>query len=363
MKHGWGLKLLGTCFAARRRFNPIGVCTAYVTFENSTVSTLRNDNTQWYNLTPVPEAKYDRTIFGSAYNRRYMPSTSFPDYYFDTSDVNSWNMRGYGGFPPLYALEFTGPKYKNTLAVIPLTKHTINPIENLKVGRLGYNFLDANATDIGSALVDPLEYVGVYPYTPQDGVTVQMPGGWMYSNTNVDQPYLTESTYEGSGSSIDRTTALTTQLNYLPFVDPLRVYNASDVLAGQFDGLAFTLFYGELAFKLPFNDLPEYEGLIADPATDPAVAMDPTVQMIGLEINIFLAGSGIPSPRIGRLRWWLPNRGNLNDPTYNYFTTCFEHGLTTSYIMPMSFRIRPSQGGGTQSRNLPLSNLKVTVGA
>ena len=363
MIHGWGIKLLGNCFSARRRFNPIGVCTAYVTFENSTVSTLRNDNTQWYNLTPTLEAKYDKTIFGSAYNRRYMPSTTFSDYYFNTLDLATWDMRGYGGFPPLYALEFTGPRYKNTLAVIPLAKHTINPISNLKQGRLSYNFLDANSLDIQSSLVDPLEYVGVYPYTPQDSTTVQMPAGWMYSNTNVDQPYLTEATYEGSGSSVDRSTALTTQLNYLPFVDTLRVYDSTSTQIGQFDGLAFTIFYGELAFKMPFNDLPEYEGLIPDPATDPPVNMDPAVQMIGLEVNIFLTGSGVPSPRIGRLRWWLPNRGSLNDPTYNYFTTVFEHGLSTSYIMPMTFRVLPSQGGGTQSRGLPLSNLKVMVGA
>ncbi len=185
----------------------------------------------------------------------------------------------------------------------------------------------------------------------------------MYTNTNISQPYFTESYYEDGESPIDRSNALTTQLNFLPFVNPLQVYNKSESPIGQFDGLAFVVFYGEIAFKLPFNDFPRFEGLIFDPATFPPSYMDPTVQMIGLEVNIFLAGVGIKSPRIGRLRWWLPNRGSLNDPTYNYFTMTFEHGLSTSYIMPMNFDIKPSQGGGIQTKNLPLSNLKVTIGA
>lgn len=360
MIHGYGIKLDGTCFSQNRRFSPVGVCTGYVTFDNASISTLRENSTQWYNLIRVPEPKYDRTILGKSYNRRYMPSTSFPNYYFDLSDINSWGMRGFGGLPPLYELEFTGPRYKNTLAVIPLTQHKFKPISKLKKNRLKYDFLNADPEDIESLLLDPLEFSGVYPYSPDDPDAVKRPAGWMYSNKNVNEPYFTEVNYEDGESPIDRTTALTTQLNYLPFEDPLQVFDSNESLIGQFDGLSFVLFYGEQAYKMPFNDLPEYEGLIP--------LANPTAQVIGLEINIFLAGSaGIPSPKIGRLRWYLQNDGELADPTYNYFTTLFEQGLPYSYIMPMNFRVRPSQvlldAPAMLTRNLPLSNLKVMVGA
>lgn len=98
---------------------------------------------------------------------------------------------------------------------------------------------------------------------------------------------------------------------------------------------------------------------------------NPSWQTIGLEANIFLTGKNIPSPRIGRLRWYLQNRIDRftpkNDPATNYFTTYFKQDYGQAITMPINFKIRPSQLGEEDSlnqvSNLSLSNLKIMVGA
>lgn len=362
MKHGYGIKLNGNCYGGARRFSPIGDCTAYVTFDNASVSTVRADLSQWKDSTNrIQEPSYDRTLVGSQYNERYKKENLFENYYFDINDINSWGVRGVNCFgdPPLCLYEFTGPKFKNTLAVIPLSEHKVNPISKLKKGRLSYNFLDAHPVDIQSALIDPLEFSGVYPFSPEDSETIRKPAGWMFSNKNVAEPYYTEINYEGSGSKIDRSSVNTTQLNFMPFTESLRVFDLDEKLIGEFDGLAFVLFYGETAFKLPFVDLPEYNGMFSN--------LSASAQTIGLEANIFLAGKNVLSPRIGRMRWFLQNRGVKNDPNDNYFTTVFTKSESVSYVMQMNLNIRPSQLNDGDDPNkivpIPMSNIKIMVGA
>lgn len=376
MIHGYGLKISGTCFGGARRFTPMDDITAYITFDNSVTNIVvptptpppyvLQGGTQWKNSEVLlEEPNYDKTLTGFSYNERYIQNTFFDNYYFDLTEVDSWGTRlVYGpGESPILAHEYYGPKFKNTLAVIPLSKHLTSP---LKQGRLSYSFLDAYSGDIfGSPLIDPLEFSGVYPYTPDDLETIQKPAGWMYSNKNVAEPYFTQTNYEGSGSAIDRTAADSTQLNFMPFVNPINVYDLDENLIGEFDGLAFVLFYGEMAVKLPFDDFPEYSGLIE--------GVDPLVQTIGLELNIFLAGKNVPSPRVGRIRWYLQNKklpdGPKNNPEDNYFTTFFmKNGYSSGdYTMPLNLKIRPSQVIEDEPTNktvkLTYSNLKIMVGA
>ena len=376
MIHGYGLKISGSCYSGARRFTPMDDITAYITFDNSVTNIVEptpppppymlQGGTQWRNSEVLlEEPNYDKTLSGFSYNERHIQNTVFDDFYFDLSEVNSWGTRVINGpgSPPLLAYEYYGPKFKNTLAVIPLSKHKVNP---LKEGRLLYNFLNAYSGDLSnSLLVDPFEFSGVYPYAPGDSGTIQKPAGWMYSNANVSEPYFTETNFEDSGSTIDRTTADSTQLNFMPFANPLHVYDINENLIGEFDGLAFVLFYGEMALKIPFNDFPEYVGLIE--------GVDPLAQTIGLELNIFLAGKDVSSPRVGRIRWYLQNKklpdGPKNNPEDNYFTTFFmKNGYSSgNYTMPMNLKIRPSQlsEGDPLSKDVKLtySNLKVMVGA
>lgn len=377
MKHGYGLKLNGSCSQVQRRFLPMNVCTAYVTFDHATINQLQEGYTQWRTPERIQEVQYDQTVSGFPYNcNSSQPIIDFNNYYFNKSEIDSWSNRGYEcvtneGSGTVCGLVFSGPKFKNNFAAIPLTQHKINPISKLKKGRLAYDFLDANSADILSPLVDPMEYAGVYPYSPDDSETIRKPAGWMYSNRNVLEPYYTEINYEGSGSKINRSTADTTQMDFLPFLEPLNVYDISEKFLGQFDGLAFVLFYGEMAFKLPVVDLPEYEGIIPELTQANSGYTNPSWQIIGLEVNIFLTGKNIPSPRIGRVRWYLQNRVNRyildNDPSKNYFTTYFKQNLGKSITMPINFKIRPSQLGSednsVQQSFIPLSNLKVMVGA
>jgi hypothetical protein len=307
-------------------------------------------------------------MLGYAYNIFYQPTTTFANYYFDIADINTWNWRGSGCFFGLCEFEYLGPTYSNQLAVIPLLRHPTTPDAGLKQGRLDYEWLDANATNIGSSLTDPLHFTGTYPFIVPDTTNLQSPAGWMYSNTDMPEPYLAADFFEDGGGTIDRSTVTSTQLNFLPFETELKVYNLDSELIGAFDGLAFVIYFGEMHFALPFNDPARgYEGLIPDPTSeaDPPADMNPTFQLIGLEIDIYLAGTtaAVKSPRIGRLRFWCPNRGESNDPTLNYFNYLFSYARSTSYKLPMLFNILPSQSTAPQTRYLPLSNLKINVSA
>ena len=379
MKHGYGIKINGNCYNSSRRFLPLDDITAYITFDNTVTNIVVGgpDNSitelqagsQWRdNTTLLSEPSYDKVLSGFSYNERYTQKTFFENYYFDINDINAWGTRSvfFGGDPPPFAYEFYGPKFKNTFTAIPLSKHKINPISKLKKGRLSYNFLDASPSDIFlSPLVDPFEFVGVYPYSPEDSVTVRKPAGWMYSNKNVPEPYYTEINYEGGKGKVDRSTADTSQLNFLPFVNPIRVFDLNEKMIGEFDGFTFVLFFGEMALKLPFKDLPEYNGLIE--------GVNPLIQTFGLEANIFLTGKNVLSPRVGRIRWYLQNKQVIpsikNDPELNYFTMFFmKNGYSSgNYTMPLNLKVRPSQlnpsDEGIKVVNLTLSNLKIMVGA
>lgn len=383
MIHGYGLKINGTCYNGARRFTPMRECTAYITFDNDELNLTSTDFTQAANLARTRRSQFDNTVRGQPYNCTPQQSpTSFPNYYFDKTEVASWGFRGVDCSPDFSscALRFRGPKFRNNLAVIPLKKHSANP---LKQGRLTYDFLNSRPSDTHSALenmlaftgeLDPLEFAGFYPYAPGDPLTIQKPAGWMYSNTNVPEPYFTQNNYEAGGGSIDRTTANNKQLNFMPFLDPLHVYNLNEVQIGQFDGLAFVLFFGEMAFKYPVLGLPEYDGLLKDfmeaENNFAPPYMNPTWQYFGLELNIFLAGDGVPSPRIGRQRFMMPNRDGLfsrqNNPAANYFSLHFKPFQYDSIDMPMNFSVKPSQvleGDPILPIKLPFSNLTVMVGA
>jgi len=379
LKHGYGIKISGNCYGSARRLLPLDDMTAYITFDNTVTNIAVNETdssvtelqagSQWReNTALLPEPDYDKHLTGFSYNERYTQNTFFENYYFDIADINAWGTRSvfFGGDPPPFSYEFYGPKFKNTFTVIPLSKHKIKPISKLKNGRLSYNFLDAGTSDVfGTTMTDPFEFVGVYPYSPEDSETVRKPAGWMYSNKNVPEPYYTEINYEGGKGKVDRSTADTTQLNFLPFVNPIRVFDLKEKMIGEFDGFSFVLFFGEMALKLPFRDLPEYNGLIDN--------VDPLKQTFGLEANIFLTGKNILSPRVGRIRWYMQNKqiypGIVNDPELNYFTTFFmKNGYSSGNLsMPLNLKVRPSQlndGDDTvKIVNLTLSNLKIMVGA
>ena len=194
MKHGYGLKLDGSCSQVQRRFLPMNVCTAYVTFDHASVNALQTGLSQWKNgTTRIDEIVYDQTVTGSVYNCHALQNlTEFNNYFFNKSEIDAWADRGYlncsedpNAFPRC-ELNFSGPKFKNNFAVIPLTQHKINPISKLKKGRLSYSFLDLRLSDnFGPTSEDPMEFSGVYPYTPDDSETIRKPAGWMYSNRIV----------------------------------------------------------------------------------------------------------------------------------------------------------------------------------
>lgn len=372
MKHSWGHRVIGNCYSAKRRLNVLDSCTAYVSFYNYFTTMPVTNQTQYYlngyNYNISPKPKFNEKFNGYNYNTSYMPDISFPDYYFDTTQLNTWNTRTWSPFDPLpYTQTYFGPIFANNSCVIPLTKNPETPALGLKLDRPLYKFLDADPANILSSLQDPLHFTGVYPYSPTDQVTLQKPAGWMYTNTAVPEPYGTTYFYEDGGSSIDRSKQTTSQLNYLPFKDALNVYNKNETLISTYDGLAFVIYFGEMHFNLPFNDLPTFEGLIPDPA-ELAADCDPTLQYFGIEVDIFLTSTSAPtvkSPRIGRLRWWRNNRPTVSLPTFNpewnYFNILFEMGIT-SYVVPSYFKVLPSQGGGTAFRKLVLSNLQVNIG-
>jgi hypothetical protein len=387
LRHGYGLKINGSCYGNARRFTPMRSCNAYITFDNSELNLANTDFTQAANLTRVRKSQFDNTVKGLPYNcTPIQPTTTFPTYYFDKTEVESWGVRGVGCNEDFSSctMRFRGPRFRNNLVVIPLRKHTLNP---LKQGRLTYDFLDSNPNNTHSPIfnlsdfsgeLDPLEFSGFYPYSPDDNENIKKPAGWMYSNRSVPEPYLTQRTYENGGSSVDRSTAKRRkQIDFLPFVDPLRVFDINEHRLGQFDGLAFVVLFGEMAFKLPIVDLPEYQGVLKDftEATNNLAPpyMDPAWQYMGVEVNIFLAGDGIPSPRIGRQRFMLPNRqgpstqGFGNDPAGNYFTLFFKPFVLNSIDMTMDFAIKPSQviddDPSVLPSKLPFSNMNIMIGA
>lgn len=360
-------------------------CTAYITFDNTEANLTNTDFTRAANISRVRTTGFDRNVTGLPYNTIPIQApTYFPGYCFDKQEVASLGFLGVDCNEDLSSctMRFRGPRFRNNLAVVSLRRHTASP---LKKGRLSYDFLDSNPSDTHSPLedmsnfngeLDPLKFSGFYPYAPDDPVTIQKPAGWMYSNRNIPEPYLTQEVYEGGGGIIERSTAKRRkQLDFMPFVDPIRVYDLNEYQIGKFDGLVFVLFFGEMAFNNPVVDLPEYEGVLKDftEAIDNQNPpyMNPNWQYIGLEFNIFLAGNGVLSPRIGRQRFMLPNRtgvlGNPNDIGGNYFSVFFKTSQFDSIDMGLNLPIKPSQVLADEpsivKAKIPFSNLSILVSA
>lgn len=382
MIHSYGLKLSGNCYNAQRRLNILESCTGYITFHDYFTTMPVDNQTQYflntgYNVSPEPI--FNEKFAGFPYNTTQFETISFPDYYFDINDTDLWSARSWTPFPP-YSQTYYGPRFDNNGVVIPLKKHPETVLSGLKQGRLEYDFLDANITSIGAELQDPLHFTGVYPFTPQDPTVEQKPAGFMFSNIQVDQPYWTREFFEDSGSDIDRSKKTTTQLNFLPFTDKLKVFDKTETQISEFDGLAFVIFFGEQNFTLPFNDPPDcdptgdpaipcnFQGLIPDPETLSSLA-NPTKQVFGIEVDIFLCSTNpdvVKSPRIGRLRYWRLNQPTVTlplfNPQWNYFNILFEIGNNTAYQTSFKFKILPSQLQPLQTKKLVLSQLKINIG-
>lgn len=276
---------------------------------------------------------------------------------FDLSQVSTWEPQAVQPYSiPEYTVSFEGPRYTNPSTYIRLIKRdqVSSPFENLE----GVNWVDAAIQEYG-----------------QDWLGNFLPGGWCYSNRGVTEPMNGERYYEDARKTtepVNRVDRMQTNIhsNWTPFCNPLPVYDSFGGLIGSYDGLAWMVFFNTAGLKNPNNPPPDYTYV---GPLDPPPKLDPLLQMLNLEVWIYLTANSpssiFKSPRIGAFRYWTYTRGTEdgNRPFTPYFF--FNGGAAAggTLVIPINFPLLSNASNpallASKQVNLVLSNFKIHIGA
>ena len=206
---------------------------------------------------------------------------------FDLSQLETWEpIVGYAG------TTYVGPRLglPNVYLRLKERNQKTEPFENLE------NVLWTNPD---------------YTVYENDWLGNLMPGGWCYTNHNVPEPMKAQVYYEDGHKAgmpdiqIDKDHQNMHE-NWMPFCNPLRVYNTSGNQIGTFDGIAFIVFFNAAGVKDPINP-PDDFTVKAAGVNWPK--LNPTRQILNLEVWFYLSGNGIKSPRVATARYWSYTRG------------------------------------------------------
>lgn len=253
----------------------------------------------WYDGTNSSHPSGPKLAGKEAYSYGYSPTLSEiqldGNMRFDLAELDTkvgpFTVYPFPGFP-FYYRTIQGWRFKNSMCVLPLVRKYSHTIPKKK------GFTDVYWTD--SYPQDPdqpdlgNDWLGnIY----NDG---DFPTASMMMSHGVTEPFLGESFYEDTTSSIDKTKS-DYQVNFAPFCSPISIYSAAGALTGLADGLAFQLFVAKGAIKDIYRPVKNPDNINQYLPT--------TLDYWSIELWAYLSiipqnNSGLKSPRIHTDRWW-----------------------------------------------------------
>lgn len=282
-----------------------------------------------------------------------------PSLKFDLSDISTWDPVTTTPYPsqPAYTVTYYGPRFRSPSTYIRLSKRdqVTSPFENL----LNVSWLDATDSTWG-----------------QDWLGNLMPAGWCYVNRGISEPMNGDIYWEDARLSteplndIDRTSATTIHQNWMPFCDPITVYDAEETAIGTYDGLAFMCYWNLAGVKDPRHPPDDAVGQGAPPVPP----LDTHKQLLSFEAWIYLTANpttagAFKSPRVGRIRYWTYTRirGDGNSPFDPYLFFNAATGVGSSLMIPITFSVLDNANNPThittKTQYIALSALKFVLGA
>jgi hypothetical protein len=308
---------------------------------------------------PLPSAAY----YGSTGTEDLGTSMPNPEWSFDLAELAAWNPivvnnPDYIGQPDnqenaTYLAE--GPRFKYGTCYMRLKKRdqVLNPFAGLQSARW-----TSNDTTL-------------YDY---DWLGNLMPGGWCMTNRNVPEPILGQTYYEDARTPTQSIPVInkgkqSIQEDFLPFCDPLNVYNNAGTRIGSFDGIAFMCFFNLAAIKNP-TKRPKDRTLLPD-LENQIPLLDAERQILSFEVWVYLSGiGGIKSPRVATIRFWYYTKGvsfrdtGANDSPFSPYMF-FNAGKDTSIKINLNLldNLSNVEKLKTKVLKIPLSSLHFFIGA
>jgi len=233
------------------------------------------------------------------------------EYSFDLEELNAkvgshtLSVGNYGGVE--YTRTYRGFRYANPICAIPLRKKYSQYKPYFK------NFSGVNWTNWVSSEAEANEGDTAFGYVGEDPLgNIYNDGGdrstpMMYTR-EVEEPFLGENFYEDTKTNIDKS-SIANRSRFLPFCEPIKIYNIARKHIGYTDGMAFQVFIFRATVKNRF--LPLYAYIKGE---DPKpIYLDTHFQYFTIELWAYLSCYGInnnivKSPRIFTQRWWTYSR-------------------------------------------------------
>jgi hypothetical protein len=241
-------------------------------------------------------------------NGRYGPLLSLPsNYFFNLEELNAkvgtktLSVGIFGGVD--YTRTYHGFRYANPICLIPLRKKYSQYKPYFK------NFSGVNWTNWVSSEAESNEGDTAFGYVGEDPLGNIYNDGGEYSTPmlytrGVEQPFLGENFYEDTQSNINKSLQ-NYRVNFLPFCDPIKIYDASGKQTGYADGIGFQVFVFRSTVKNRFLPLYYYTK-----GPNPQFKyLDTHLQYFTIELWSYLSCYGInnniiKSPRIFTYRWF-----------------------------------------------------------
>lgn len=234
------------------------------------------------------------------------------EYTFDLNELNAkvgthtLSVGNYGGVE--YTRTYYGFRYANPICAIPLRKK-YSQYKPYFANFSGVNWTDWRNSDNDVGIgAEAMGYVGEDPLGNiyNDGGARSTP--MMYTR-EVKEPFLGENFYEDTQTNIDKN-SIGNRSRFLPFCDPIKIYDITGKHIGWTDGMAFQVFIFRATVKNRFLPLYFY---IKGENPQPRY-LDTHLQYFTIELWAYLSCYGIndnivKSPRIFTQRWWTYSRG------------------------------------------------------
>jgi hypothetical protein len=339
------------CFGSNETTAPMGGLqsvgcpdTQYL-MTNPTVPNIYGLQTRSYGYTPTTLYVYPEWEANGIYGQLLsLPS----NYFFNLEELNTkvgthvvdpYN-RNFGNVR--YTRTYHGFRYANAICSIPLRKKYSQFKPYFK------NFTEVDWTNWKQG--DVAEGQDEYGYVGDDPLGNIYNNGGEYSapmmyTRGVQEPFLGQEFYEDTESQINKSMSKN-KIGFLPFCDPIKIYDAGGNHTGYTDGMAFQVFIFRSTVKNRFLPLYYYTK-----TTNPTLKyLDTHLQYYTIELWTYLSCYGInkniiKSPRIFTHRWFFWSQTESPNIDLGFKKPCEPYWYLRAYMPEeryMKFNLLPN---------------------